>query len=83
MATVGPSRNSIVAMAWEGLRKDERRMKRIATMTKPSAEKADVHKNPPKADGVAADVHKKAGKLHTSKPVAKKVAAKKKKGGRK
>lgn len=72
MATVGPSRNSIVAMAFEGLRKDERRMKRIATMTKPKPEKADVHTKPAKVKQIAADVHKKVGK-----------APARKKGGRK
>lgn len=48
---VGKSRNPIVQAAFDGLRADERRMKRIASMTKAKPEPEPKNAKPPRATG--------------------------------
>jgi hypothetical protein len=76
---IPPGRNATLADAWAKHKAAQRaETKASKVKAKPEAAapvtKADVHKKPTKVTKAPADLHKKAGKVHTS---AKKKTAKK------
>lgn len=71
-------RNATLADAWAKHKAAQKAESKAAKKAEPMT-KADVHRKPPNVAKVAPDVHKKAGKVHTT--AAKKAA--KKRGARK